>query len=355
MREEFGGPLSGVFSEFDQRAFAAASIGQVHRATTLDGDDVVVKVQYPGVAEAVETDLRNAMLLLPLVKRLAPSLDAKALASELRERIVEELDYELEAQNQRRIERLRRGHPFISVPAVNTELSTRRVLVSEYIEGERFGAVRRLDEQERDRYGEIVFRFYFGLLYRERIALGDPHPGNYLLRPDGGVGFLDFGLLRDVSAARADAERGIAQAVRAGDAAALKSALVAGAYLSLDGAKLVDGELALKLMRRATRWYAIPGERRFDGEQRRRGDEREPVDEERQADVKDQLGQFTLPPETILIRRMHMIVGVVLGQLRAGADWGAIAAEYLHGEPPATPLGEAEADYFTRRGRPSRI
>jgi predicted unusual protein kinase regulating ubiquinone biosynthesis (AarF/ABC1/UbiB family) len=355
MRDEFGGPLSGVFSEFDQRAFAAASIGQVHRATTLDGDDVVVKVQYPGVAEAVETDLRNAMLLLPLVKRLAPSLDAKALASELRERIVEELDYELEAQNQRRIERLRRGHPFISVPAVNTELSTRRVLVSEYIEGERFGAVRRLDEQERDRYGEIVFRFYFGLLYRERIALGDPHPGNYLLRPDGRVGFLDFGLLRDVSAARADAERGIAQAVRAGDAAALKSALVAGAYLSPDGAKHVDGELALKLMRRATRWYAIPGERRFDGEQRRRGHEREPVDEERQADVKDQLGQFTLPPETILIRRMHMIVGVVLGQLRAGADWGAIAAEYLHGEPPATPLGEAEADYFTRRGRPSRI
>ena len=116
MRDEFGGPLSRVFSEFDERAFAAASIGQVHRATTLDGDDVVVKVQYPGVAEAVETDLRNAMLLLPLVKRLAPGLDVKALASELRERIAEELDYELEAQNQRRIGRLRRGHPFISVP-----------------------------------------------------------------------------------------------------------------------------------------------------------------------------------------------------------------------------------------------
>ena len=89
MRDEFGGPLRRVFSEFDERAFAAASIGQVHRATTLEGDDVAVKVQYPGVAEAVETDLRNAMLLLPLVKRLAPSLDAKALASELRERIVE--------------------------------------------------------------------------------------------------------------------------------------------------------------------------------------------------------------------------------------------------------------------------
>jgi ABC1 atypical kinase-like domain len=292
--------------------------------------------------------------LLPLVKRLAPSLDAKALASELRERIVEELDYELEAQNQRRIERLHRGHPFISVPAVNTGLSTRRVLVSEYIEGERFEAVRRLDEPRRDRYGEIVFRFYFRLLYRDRIALGDPHPGNYLLRPDGRVGFLDFGLLRDVSSSRADAERGIAHAVRAGDPAALKSALVAGAYLPSDAAERVDGELALELMRRATRWYAIPGERRFSGSQGRRDRERPPLDEERQAEVKDQLSQFTLPAETILIRRMHMIVGVVLGQLRAGADWGAIAAEYLHSEPPATPLGEAEAEYLTRRGRSSR-
>ena len=132
-----------MFSDFDERAFAAASIGQVHRATTVAGDDVVVKVQYPGVAEAVETDLRNAMLLLPLVKRLAPGLDARAMAVELRERIGEELDYELEAQNQRRIERLTRGHPFISVPHVYTDLSTRRVLVSEYIEGERFEAVRR--------------------------------------------------------------------------------------------------------------------------------------------------------------------------------------------------------------------
>ena len=181
MREEFGVPLAKVFSEFDERAFAAASIGQVHRATTLDGDEVVVKVQYPGVAEAVETDLRNAMLLLPLVKRLAPGLDAKAMAAEMRERIGEELDYELEAQNQRRIERLMRGHPFIACRASTPSSRRRRVLVSEYVEGERFEAVRRADEAQRDRYGEIVFRFFFGLLYRDRIALGDPHPGNYLL------------------------------------------------------------------------------------------------------------------------------------------------------------------------------
>jgi predicted unusual protein kinase regulating ubiquinone biosynthesis (AarF/ABC1/UbiB family) len=349
LRQEFGGPLTRVFSDFDERAFAAASIGQVHRATTHDGEEVVVKVQYPGVAEAVETDLRNAMLLVPLVKRLAPGLDVKALASELRERITEELDYELEAQNQRRVGRLRRGHPFISVPAVNTELSTRRALVSEYIAGERFEVVRRLDEPQRDSYGEIVFRFYFGLLYRDRIALGDPHPGNYVLRPDGRVGFFDYGLLRHAAAERVAAERAIAHAVRDGDAAGLQAALVAGGYLGPDGQELIDAELVLKLMKRATRWYAVPGQRRLSGERDRPDRDRGPVDDERQAQVRNQLNQFTLPAETALIRRMHAIVRVVLGQLRAGADWGAIAAEYLHGEPPATPLGEAEAEYFARQ------
>ena len=215
LREELGGPLERVFSDFDERAFAAASIGQVHRATTLGGDDVAVKIQYPGVAEAVDTDMRNATLLLPLVRRLAPGLDGKALAAELRERIGGELDYELEAQNHRRIERLMRGHPFVRVPHVHTDLSTRRVLVTEYVEGERFEEVRREDEATRDRYGEIVFRFFFGLLYRDRIALGDPHPGNYLLCPDGRVCFLDFGLLRDIDARRIDKERAIALRRRA--------------------------------------------------------------------------------------------------------------------------------------------
>ena len=267
-----------MFSDFDERAFAAASIGQVHRATTVDGDEVVAKIQYPGVAEAIETDLRNATLLLPLVKRLAPGLDAKAMAAEMRERIGEELDYELEAQNQRRIERLMRGHPFMRVPRVYTDLSTRRVLVSEYIEGERFEAVRRGDEAQRDRYGEIVFRFFFGLLYRDRIALGDPHPGNYLLRPDGQVCFLDFGCVRDVDAGRVAAERAIALAVREKDAADLKAALVAGGYLPAGRADSVQAEFALKLMRRATKWYAVPGERRFSAPQERRGRDRERTD-----------------------------------------------------------------------------
>jgi predicted unusual protein kinase regulating ubiquinone biosynthesis (AarF/ABC1/UbiB family) len=330
MRKELGQPIERVFASFDERAFAAASIGQVHRATTLEGDEVVVKVQYPGIAEAVESDLRNATLLLPLIRRLAPGLDVRPLFTELRDRIGEELDYELEAQHQRRVERLFRGHPYITVPRVRTDLSTRRVLVSGYVEGERFEAVRALDQAQRDRYGEIVFRFYFGLLYRHRIALGDPHPGNYLLCPDGRVAFLDYGLVRDLSRARIEAERAIALAVREDDPAGLAQALAAGGYV-----RDADGEVALQMIRPAVRWYAIPGVRPL--EQRR---ERDP---EGEAAFREQAGRFTLPPETMLIRRMHVLVAIVLSRLRARADWGAIAAEYLHGEPPATPLGALAA------------
>ncbi|WP_051472244.1 ABC1 kinase family protein [Patulibacter minatonensis] len=376
MREELGGPLSSVFSSFDEDAFAAASIGQVHRATTLDGQDVVVKVQYPGVAEAVETDLRNAVLLLPLVKRLAPGLDAKALAEELRERISEELDYELEAQNHRRIERIYRGHPFVRIPRVLTELSTRRVLVSEFVEGQRFEAVRRLDQDERDRYGEIVVRFFFGLLFREGIALGDPHPGNYLRCPDGKVCFLDFGLLRDVAPAYLDGERCIAAATRDSDADALRDALISTGYLPPERAADMDGDLVLRLMRAMAGWYAVPGERRFapdagdprvwttpEGE----GDDAAPAPDdgpgatgdsperperdraasrERMRAVRAEANRFTLPSEAVLTRRMFDVVAIVLGQLRAGADWGGIVGEVLYGDAPATPLGEEDAAFF---------
>ena len=238
------------------------------------------------------------------------------------------------------------------MPRVYTDLSTRRVLVSEYVEGERFEAVRRADEAQRDRYGEIVFRFFFGLLYRDRIALGDPHPGNYLLRPDGRVCFLDFGLLRDVDAARVAAERAIALAVREKDAAALKAALVAGGYLPAESGG--RGRRRVRAEADAARDQVVRGARASVGSRPPTSvatDDRERPDGEQRAAIKTQVNQFTLPPDAILIRRMHGIVAIVLQQLRAGADWGAIAAEYLHGAPPATPLGRAEADFLARPGR----
>ena len=136
--EEYDGePVSELFADFETEAFAAASIGQVHRAELIDGRQVAVKIQYPGIAEALDADLRNAGTIVRLARALAPGLDAKAIAAEIRERVMEELDYEYEAQNQRTFSRAYRDHPFIYVPEVITRLSRRRVLVTELVEGMR--------------------------------------------------------------------------------------------------------------------------------------------------------------------------------------------------------------------------
>ena len=160
--------------------------------------------------------------------------------------------------------------------------------------------------------------------------------------------FLDFGLLSDVAAGHVAAEAAIALAAREKDAAGMKKALVAGGYLPADRAGAVDAELALRLMRYAIRWYAVPGERRFSTDRAGRPRDRERRNGDERGDISAQVNQFTLPPQAILIRRMHVMVAIVLYNLRAGADWGAIAAEYLHGEPAATPLGQAEADFRPR-------
>jgi predicted unusual protein kinase regulating ubiquinone biosynthesis (AarF/ABC1/UbiB family) len=341
MRDELGGPLSEHFSEFEPEAFAAASIGQVHRAVTRDGTRVAVKVQYPGVAEAVETDLRNLGLLLPLVKRLAPGLDTKGLAAELRDRIGEELDYEIEAQNHRTVARAWRGHPFVHVPAVDTARSTRRVLVTELIEGRRFEEVKRLGARERDRFGEIVFRFFFGTLTHLHRSSGDPHPGNYLLLGDGRVGFLDFGLMRRVDPDYLAGEQALARAAVAGDAAAVHAGLAELGFLPEP--ETFVPERLLAQIRLAGEWYVEPGPRRLSPSYVTDLIER---GSSPRSEFFDDMRRMALPPQALLIRRMEGLVFSTLGELRAKADWHALAREYYDDVPPSTPLGEQDAAFW---------
>src|ERR687890_771474 len=168
VEDDLGEKLDEVFAEFREEAVAAASIGQVYRGRLHDGREVAVKVQYPGVAQAVRADLQNLGLIMRVAKRMAPGMDAKAVSREIRERLTDELDYELEAQHQRTLARIFRGHPFIRVPEVVTSLSRERVLVSEYVTGLGFDAIKELDQATRDRVGEIIFRFFFGCMYRHR-------------------------------------------------------------------------------------------------------------------------------------------------------------------------------------------
>src|SRR5207302_8064701 len=175
---------------------AAASIGQVHRAVLPDERAVAVKVQYPGIAEAVHADMQNLRLGLKLLNVIAPGIDTGAIAHEIRERITQELDYELEAANHRAMARAYRGHPFIVVPDVVTSLCRERVLVSELVEGHRFAEAREWPSPQRDRLGEILIRFYINGPLRHRLLNGDPHPGNSLFLDDGRVAFIDFGFFK---------------------------------------------------------------------------------------------------------------------------------------------------------------
>src|SRR3954454_12534038 len=185
-------PIEDVFAEFDEEAVAAASIGQVYRARLHDGRAVAVKVQYPGAEQAVRADMQNIGLLLRAAKTIAPGLDGKAVAGEIRERILDECDYEAEAIAHRGFAREWRGHPFAFVPDVITILSRRRVIVTEWVDGRRFDDVKQLPAEERDRFAEILYRFFVGSLYRFGHFSADPHPGNYLLMEDGRVAFIDF-------------------------------------------------------------------------------------------------------------------------------------------------------------------
>ncbi len=346
LEEEYAGePLEELFAGFEEEAFAAASIGQVHRATLHDGRRVAVKVQYPGIAEALEADLRNAGMIVRLARAIAPGLDARAVAQELRERVMEELDYEYEAQNQRTFARAYRGHPFIYVPDVLTRLSRRRVLVTEYVEGMQFEQVKELPQEERDRFGEIVFRFCFGSIYHLQHFNADAHPGNYILMDDGRVAFLDFGMTKRLDPEQIELEqRAIDAAVRR-DPEALRQALHDLGFVK-DPSKL-DAELLMQHVTAVGGWYMEDREIQISPRRVMKAIE---SSTDPRSEYYPLMRRESLPAEELMGRRMETGVLAVLGQLRARRNWHRISREWIYGDPPATELGEQEWAFWEERG-----
>jgi len=343
--EEWAEPVEELFEDFEHEATAAASIGQVHRAVLPDGRRVAVKIQYPGVAEAIAADMQNAGMILRMAKALAPGLDASAAAEELKERVMEELDYELEAQSQRAFARGYRGHPFIHVPDVVTRLSTTRVLVMEWVDGVGFEAVKRLPQAKRDRFGEIVFRFCFGSIYHLQHFNADAHPGNYLLMPDGRVAFLDFGMTKHLDKDQIELEIAALQAVFDGDPEELRVALHDLGFLN--NPKQVDAELLMDHVRTIGGWYMEDREITVDS--RRVMDAIAAVSDPR-SEFFRLMRRENLPANELMGRRMESGVLAVLGQLEATRNWYRIGREWWFAETPATELGAAERAYFESRG-----
>jgi hypothetical protein len=225
---------------------------------------------------------------------------------------------------------------------VHTDLSSRRVLVTDLIEGARFEAVKGRDAATRDEFGEIVFRFYFGLVHHILRVSGDPHPGNYLLLDDGRVGFLDFGLMRVIEREFIEREGQIVVAVEEGDAATVHTLLTELGYLP-EPDTFVPEDLLAQLTAMGA-WYLEPGERRLSPKY-----VAELIDSTTgpRSPWFAQMRRQSLPPEALLLRRMEGLVFSTLGEARARADWHAIAREYYAGGAPATPLGAAEWAFWS--------
>jgi predicted unusual protein kinase regulating ubiquinone biosynthesis (AarF/ABC1/UbiB family) len=337
--------LSDAFAEFDPEPIAAASIGQVHRATLHDGRDVAVKVQYPGIAEAIHADMQNLRLSLKLLSVIAPGIDTGAIAEEIRERITQELDYELEAANHRAMARVYRDHPFIVVPDVVTSLCRERVLVSEFVDGRRFAEVREWPAAERDRIGEILIRFYINGPLRHRLLNGDPHPGNSLFLDDGRVVFIDFGFFKHLSNPE------VAQLIASTRATYEEDAEALFAVITGLGALPADSGLAQPFLdnyRTIFGWLLIDEPVTIDGSVT--GAMMRSYNEMRSAKG---FKSLILPAEHFVLMRAVMLLIGLLGHLQATGTWLDVAREWLFGEEPATELGRIEAVHFTDRPNPA--
>jgi predicted unusual protein kinase regulating ubiquinone biosynthesis (AarF/ABC1/UbiB family) len=344
MTEELGLPPERAFARWDPEPIAAASIGQVHRAVTHDGQAVAVKVQYPGIAETMAADLSNVALLRRMLRITAPSQDVDALIAELRDRIIEELDYRREAENQRLLADYYDGHPTIHIPAIVGELSARRVVTSELSDGARFHELAGWSQRERDLAAETIYRFVFRSLYEVHAFNGDPHPGNYLFHGDGRVTFLDFGLVKHFTDAELLPLMSLARRLCVeNDPEGFRESLVAAGFLVPDAPLPTDAIVSHLGVFYATirepgpltitSDYASSVVRRF-------------------FDVRSPVAQYvSVPRSYVILQRINLGLFALLGELTATADWRRIAEEiwpFVQG-PPSTPMGAAEVAWQARR------
>jgi predicted unusual protein kinase regulating ubiquinone biosynthesis (AarF/ABC1/UbiB family) len=338
-----GDRLDRVFASFDRVPVGAASIGQVYKAQLHDGRSVAVKVQYPGIAKAVRSDIKNLRLFARPAQAVIPGIDIRAIIEEVEERVLEELDYEVEAQNHRLFARHYRRHPFIHVPDVHTELCSDTVLVTDWLDGNPLAAAESLPQEDRDRIAEIIFRFYLGGPHELLAFSGDPHPGNSMLLDDGSVGFIDFGLLKRIDRATSELELAGMRATTEHEAEELVRCF-AQQDIKLDPNR-VPPELVLDTLLQTQGWYLEDDELQLTPEITNMiaafaTDLRGPV-------YRLFKGQ-QLPPAHMVQRRVEIQVLSILGQLRPIVNFHRIAREWIYGAEPETELGQAAAAWRRR-------
>lgn len=321
LSRELGEDWRDNFAEFDPRPAAAASIGQVHHAVWKPDREVAVKVQYPGADEALRSDLRQMSRLAQMAGSVVQGIDLKALAGELADRIDEELDYELEAQSQQQFADGLAGSTEFCVPPVVA--NTSRVLVTDWIDGVPLAQVGDWPEPDRSRTGLQYVRFLFAGPSTVGLLHGDPHPGNFLVMPDGRLGVVDFGLVSRLPEGLPTEIGHTLRIAMSGDARTTIAALREEGILTRD----VDAELVLDYLSPFVEPAGV-AEFHFDRDWMQEQFRRANSDS---AAAQEFAKAFNLPASYLLLHRVWLGGIAVLCQLDITANFSQVLEEFLPG------------------------
>lgn len=354
LEDELGRPVGDVFADFGSEPMAAASIGQVHRATLHDGRRVAVKIQYPGVAQAIRDDLSNTELLSTVFRFAAGAAgtlgaalpDIGEAAAEISARISEELDYRQEAAHITAFADLYRGHPFIRVPDVVAEASADRVLTMTYLDGWDWAAAQDADQQLKDAWAEVLTRFITGSYRHGNLFHADPHPGNYRFGEDGSVGFLDFGcvkVLTETQRRRIVTMMHTAVNRRKDD---LRRLMVESGFLTMDSTLTADETF---------QWYAGIIHEVLGPQPATYGEESSARAIEYLIDVRSAdhpMRRMTVPPDFVFFSRLNLSMNAILSTLHATYDARAMLDDMDGAAEPVSDLGRQHVAWVRERGLP---
>ena len=345
--DELGTAPEKVFLDWSPDPIAAASVGQVHRVVLRDGRDAAVKIQYPGVGDAIGADLNNAQAMYSMLSMFAlKGLDTKGLVNELRDRMGDELDYRIEARNQTEFAEYFRGHPFIAVPGVEARYSTQRVITTEWADGLSWHAfVEQADDAARQRAGESIWRFAQHSVYFHGAFNGDPHPGNYKFQRDGSVTFLDFGLVKRWSPGEWQTLLPTLDAVIVRrDPDALVCAMEAVGFLVANhglGAQQVFDYVSSPYVPYLADTFTFSRQFMKDTMSK-------------MMDLKGPhapvIAKLNIPASFVILDRVVWGVSALLGKLEVTLPWRGMLLEYQCGSAPVTPLGEADRAWRNSSG-----
>ncbi len=352
VQADLGRPVDDLFAEFSDQPMAAASIGQVHRAVLRDGRRVAVKIQYPGVAEAIRDDLANTELLATFVRFAASASgtvmhpDFRQMTREIAARIAEKIDYRHEAANITAFRNLYRDHPFIRVPEVINEASGDRVLTMTYLDGLDWAAAQQADQDLKDTWAEVIMRFAQGSYRHANFFNADPHPGNYRFGPDRRVGFVDFGCVKVLPERQRRRYVAMFRAARDGRKRDLRDRMAelghfaGGSTLSADEAYQWMAALVFELLAPQPVTYTHDASKRAI-----RG-----LIDLRSSD--HPVRRMSAPDDLLFLTRIPLIMNPILATLGATLYARSITDDIDGVAEPTTPLGKLHDAWVRDRGLP---